>query len=102
MKYGSLAKGTIYSCRAHIATSFVPATRVIGKETLGEIWRFWEIKPVESGSTSFGLVIISSCIVARGSFLGRSCTDGHTRGFCEGGPHSAWVIECFACTSAQM
>jgi hypothetical protein len=30
MEYGSLEKGTIYSCRAHIATSFVPAARVIG------------------------------------------------------------------------
>jgi hypothetical protein len=32
MEYGSLEKGTIYSCRAHIATSFVPTARVTGRE----------------------------------------------------------------------
>jgi hypothetical protein len=32
MGSGSLEKRTIYSCRAHIATSFVPIVRVIGRE----------------------------------------------------------------------
>jgi hypothetical protein len=32
MESGSLEKRTIYSCRAHTATSFVPAVRVIGRE----------------------------------------------------------------------
>jgi hypothetical protein len=32
MVFGSLAERPIYSCRAHITTSFVLATRVIGRE----------------------------------------------------------------------
>jgi hypothetical protein len=32
MVFGSLAERPIYSCRAHIATSFVLAVRVTGRE----------------------------------------------------------------------
>jgi hypothetical protein len=32
MESESLEKMTIYSCRAHTTTSFVPAVRVIGRE----------------------------------------------------------------------
>jgi hypothetical protein len=34
MVSGSLAKRPIYSCRAHIATSFVLVARVTGREVL--------------------------------------------------------------------
>jgi hypothetical protein len=40
-------------------------------------------------------VFVSSCIVVRVYFLGRACTDGRIRGFCEGGPPSARVIKYF-------
>jgi hypothetical protein len=90
---GSLEKGTIYSCRAHNATSFVPVVVVSGREVSEEIWRFQEIEPADSGSTSVRLVVISSCIVIRISFLGRACTDGRTGGFVRVAPPSARVIE---------
>jgi hypothetical protein len=79
-------KGTIYSCRAHNATSFVPAVLVSGREILEEIWRFWEIEPADSGSTSVRLVVGSSCILVRISFLGRGCTDDRTGDFVSVGP----------------
>jgi hypothetical protein len=83
---GSVGKGTIYNCRSHISTSFVPMVKVIGRYFLGEIWIFWEIQPADSGSASVRLVVGSSCIVVRIMFLGRGCTDGHTRGFVSVGP----------------
>jgi hypothetical protein len=44
--HGSVAKWTIYSYRAHNATSFVHAVSVSGQEVLEEIWIFQEIELV--------------------------------------------------------
>jgi hypothetical protein len=47
MVFGSLAERPIYSCRAHIATSFVLAVRVTGQEVFrGDL----EIQRNEAGS----------------------------------------------------
>jgi hypothetical protein len=90
---GSLEKWTIYSCRAHNATSFVPAVLLSGRAILEEIWRFWEIEAADSGSTSFRLVVVSSCIE-----LGFHFWAGPVRRVVQGvlwvwAPPSAWAIE---------
>jgi hypothetical protein len=90
---GSLEKWTIYSCRAHKATSFVLIVLLSGRAFLEEIWRFWEIEVVDSGSTSFRLVVVSSCIELGFLFLGKAGTEGRTRGFVGVGSPSAWEIE---------
>jgi hypothetical protein len=83
---GSLEKWTIYSYRAHNATSLVPAVLLSGRASLEEFWRFWEIKAADSGPTSFKLVVISSCIELGFLFLGRVCTKGRTGVFVGVGP----------------
>jgi hypothetical protein len=57
-----------------------------GRAIVEEIWRFWEIEAVDSGSTSFRLVVVSSCIELGFLFLGRACTEGRTGGFVGVGP----------------
>jgi hypothetical protein len=101
---GSLEIWTIYSCRAHNATSFVPAVLLSGRASLEEFWRFWEIEAADSGPVSFRLVVVSSCIELGFLFLGRACTEGRTGGFVGVGPpvHGrsrnlrAWVHACNA------
>jgi hypothetical protein len=83
---GSLEKWTIYSCRAHKATSFVIVSLLSGRTILEDIWRFEEIKAINSGSMSFKLVFISSCIELGFLFLGRACMEGRTGGFVGVGP----------------
>ena len=65
-------KGPIYSCRAHIATSFVPTTKLVGKEILEQIRRFWERMVADSRGARVRLVVSSSCTVVRCQFLGRT------------------------------
>jgi hypothetical protein len=65
-------KGPIYSCRAHIATSFVPAAIVIGEEIPEKIQRFWECEEADLGGARVRLVVSSSCTVVRCQFLGRT------------------------------
>jgi hypothetical protein len=59
---------------------------VSGREVSEEIWRFWEIEPADSGSVSARLVVVSSCIVIRISFLGRVIRMAVWRDFVSVGP----------------
>jgi hypothetical protein len=45
---------------------------VSGREVSKETWRFHEMEPVDSGSLNVKIVVISSCIVIRISFLGKA------------------------------
>ena len=81
-----MEKGTINSCRAHNATSFVPVVLVSGREVSEDIWRFQENEAVDSGPTRFRLVVLSSYIELGFLFVGRAYTEGLTEGFVVVGP----------------
>jgi hypothetical protein len=65
-------KGSIYSCRAHIATSFVLAPIMIREEIPENIQRFGQCKEVDPGGVRVRLVVSSSCTVVSCQFLGRT------------------------------
>jgi hypothetical protein len=97
MGSGSLAKRTIYSCRAHIATSFVPVVRVIGREIfIGDL----EILG-EQGSQFKTSKLQVSCLIVlhriRVSIFGQGLYGGSYRRFCGCGPPSAQVIGKYTC-----
>jgi hypothetical protein len=92
MVFGSLAERPIYSCRAHIATSFVPTVKVIGQdifrgdlEILGERGSRFKTSELQVSS----LVILHRI---RFSIWGQGLYGGSYRGFCGCGPPSAWAI----------
>jgi hypothetical protein len=65
-------KGPIYSCRAHIATSFVLVAIVVREEIAEKIRRFQECEEADPGGARVRLVVSSSCTVVRCQFLGRT------------------------------
>jgi hypothetical protein len=102
MRSGSLAKKTIYSCRAHIATSFVPTVRVIGQEIFrGDL----EI-PEERGSRFRTNELHVSCLIIlhriRVSIFGQGLYRGSYRRFCVCAPPSARAIEKYTRMGARL
>jgi hypothetical protein len=71
---GSLTERPIYSCRAHVATSFVIAARVIGREVFKGDLEF----SGGQGSRFRSNDLLSSCIEVGFQFVGRACTEGRT------------------------
>jgi hypothetical protein len=87
MVIGSLAERPIYSCRAHIATSFVLSTRVTRREVFrGDLEILERMRQSDLVPTSFNLVVLSSCIEVDFQFLGRVCTESRIGGFMGVGP----------------
>jgi hypothetical protein len=102
MGSGSLEKRTIYSCRAHNATSFVPAVRVIGQEIFrGDL----EISG-ERGSRfrTNELQVNGLIILHRIKFFicGQGLYGGSYREFCGCGPPSAWAIQKYVCMGVHL
>jgi hypothetical protein len=65
-------KGPIYSCGAHIATSFVLAGIVVREDIAEHIRRFQECEEADPGGARVWLVVSSSCTVVRCQCLGRT------------------------------
>jgi hypothetical protein len=86
---GSLAIWTIYSCRAHNATSFVLVVLLSGQASLEEFWRFWEIEAAQFRTNELQV----SCHIIlhriRVFVFGQGLYGGPYRGFCGCGPPSA-------------
>ena len=92
MVIGSLVERPIYSCRAHIATSFVLPAIVTGREVLrGDLEILGErgIRSRTSELQVSGLIILHR---SRVSIFGQGLYGGPYRGFYGCGPLHAWAI----------
>ena len=90
--HGILAKGTIYSCRAHISTSFVLAAIVTRREVFRGDLEILGGRGIRSRTNELqvsGLIILHRIRV---SFFGQGLYEGLYKRVYECGPPRAWVI----------
>jgi hypothetical protein len=100
-----LGKNPIYSCRAHIATSFVLAASVSSRADREEIEQLREHEASVSRRASFRLVVRTSCIAIGFKILDRVGTGGRTGGlggFLSGVGPNAWAIQRKARVHARL
>jgi hypothetical protein len=102
MVIGSLVERPIYSYRAHIATSFVPDTRVTGREVFrGDL----EILGERGSRFRTNELQVSSLIIlhrSRFSIYGQGLYGGSYKGFYGCEPPSERVIQKHAHTSVHL
>jgi hypothetical protein len=102
MTSGILAKRPIYSCRAHIATSFVLATIVTGREVFRG---YLEILGGRGIRLRTSEIQVSSMIILhriRVSIFGQGLYGGPYKGFYACGPPCVREIQKYALTSARL